>query len=77
MSEEKCENCRFFKQTEDNIHGVMYTRERCRRHPPIRASDNTQQEYEHPVTSLDSWCGEWRPKSWSSSKVQTVQVKAP
>ncbi len=59
MSDERCENCRFWIKDEepDSVIGG------CRRYPP--AAGSTWTDCHLPITNRKQWCGEWHPISVS------------
>ena len=61
MSEEKCENCKYwFMIGQDNDEGE------CKRYPPVLDSDGSvpfaAQYWVQCVTYINGWCGEWKPR---------------
>ena len=76
MTQERCDNCRFFNSS-DIADGYAA----CRRYPPVlsewMAKDFTEKEEREeegasavyhaqswifPQMRADNWCGEWKPK---------------
>ncbi len=70
MSEERCENCRFWKpiavkDQKTPLGLVSY----CRRYPPVVTAmeipkedggDRWPASFDQPVTGINEWCGEWQ-----------------
>jgi len=57
---EKCSNCRYWQRIESNknVNGE------CRCYHPERVKRSSFETicYEFPITSSDTWCGEWMPE---------------
>lgn len=57
---ERCGNCRFWTQLENEpVHGA------CRRAPPTVLPDGRDR---FPILTEDQWCGEWREKPETEAK---------
>lgn len=58
MPEERCENCKFWKETADDG-----STGECQRYPPqlVTNSVGTVIDAAWPTVDADDWCGEWKP----------------
>lgn len=65
MSEQRCENCRFWSRYSDKHGGVG----ECRRFPPtihpLPDEDHVMLTFS-PNLVYNSWCGEWQTKNLDS-----------
>lgn len=75
MVKEQCDGCRFWmeksEEPDDVTGGAMGL---CRRNPPVRAAYHDQsvvtsewENWSHPFTLEDDWCGEFQPASKSTT----------
>lgn len=64
MSEEHCENCRFWKETADDGSAGE-----CQRYPKQIRTDQLGAlvGVSFPPMDADDWCGEWKPAQETTS----------
>ena len=80
MVKEQCDGCRFWIDVDEPEMvlgvdgGIEVAVGKCRRNPPSRATirnqDTVEAEWEnwsHPFTLEDDWCGEFQPASKSTT----------